>query len=503
MLSAALLLTGCNTATNTGGETEGTVKGEYTITDTPTELTLFMVRNDSKHQEELKVWQEIAKLTNVSLKSVSSKNVSDVDQAFNTLMASGNLPDIVAYGNGKEAFSKFGMEGAFAPLEELAAQYAPNIHAQYERKEVKSYVTASDGHIYYVPGINPPTVAAGWFVRQDWLDKLGLSTPTNVEEYYNVLKAFREQDPNGNGQADEVPYFSRFSSPTDLLSLWDAFQDWNQKDGKVYYGPTTQEFKEAYSNIAKWYGENLIDKEIYTRGGKARDKLLGDNVGGSTHDWFGSTAQFNDILKESVPGMDFRAFAPPNGKEYSVREEVIAQGAAISAQSEKKEVAIRFMDFIYSETGGRFMNFGIEGEHYDMVDGKPVFRDWVIHGDKTAINVLEEAGACSAFPYIQDFWYEEQWLTPIAKEGVDLYLDNNYLVERFPTLSYTVEEQNRLNEIMTAVETLVDETTQKWVFGSQGVEENFDAFVSQMYSMGLEEAEKIQQAAYDRYMQDN
>ena len=76
-----------------------------------------------------------------------------------------------------------------------------------------------------------------------------------------------------------------------------------------------------------------------------------------------------------------------------------------------------------------------------------------------------------------------------------MYLDNNYLVERFPTLSYTVEEQNRLNEIMTAVETLVDETTQKWVFGSESVEENFDTFVSQMYSMGLEEAEKIQQAA--------
>ena len=77
-------------------------------------------------------------------------------------------------------------------------------------------------------------------------------------------------------------------------------------------------------------------------------------------------------------------------------------------------------------------------------------------------------------------------------------------MERFPTLViYGVEEQNRLNEIMTAVETLVDETTQKWVFGSESVEENFDTFVSQMYSMGLEEAEKIQQAAYDRYMQDN
>jgi len=499
-IAGVILLSGCGGIKNEKNAAENNTRSEYAISDKPVELSLFMVRGDSKYQEDLDVWKEIEKLTNVRLKSVSSKSISDTEQAFNTMMASGNLPDLVMYGNGKEAFSKYGMEGAFASLEELAEENAPNIKAQFDRPVVKAYVTAADGHIYYVPGINPPTVAAGWFIRQDWLDKLGLPVPTDVAQYYNALKAFRENDPNGNGKKDETPYFSRFNGLSDLLGLWDTSNTWNQENGKVYYAPVTQKFKTAFTNIAKWYKEDLIDKEIFTRGGKSRDKLLGDNVGGSTHDWFGSTAQFNNMLKETVPGINFVAFAPPNGKEYSVRDEVIAQGGAISAKSNKKVEAIKFMDFIYSEKGSKFMNFGIEGKHYDMVDGKPTFQDWVVNGDKTAINILQESGACSAFPYIQDFWYEEQWLTPIAKKGVKLYLDNNYLVSKFPTLSYTVEEKTKLNEIMTAIETHMNETTQKWVFGTENVEENYDRFVEQIYSMRLKEAEEIQQNAYDRYI---
>ena len=499
LTASAMLLSGCGdekTVLNDGSS----AAGEFAITKEPTELSLFMVRPDSRRQEELAVWKEIAELTNVSLKSVNSTSISDVEQAFNTLLASGNLPDIVAYGDGKEAFSRYGMEGAFARIDELISDDTPNIKKQFERPEVKNYVTASDGHSYYVPSLNPPTVAAGWFIRQDWLDKLGLSIPTNPEAYYQALKAIRDGDPNGNGQKDEVPYFSRFNTPDDLLGLWKLRNRWDVRDGKVFFTPAIPEFKEAYASLAKWYAEGLIDKEIYTRGGKSRDKLLGDNVGGSTHDWFGSTAQFNDMLKESVPGINFGPFAPPSGVEFSVREEVIAQGAAIAESSEKKDIAIRFMDFIYSETGGRYMNFGIEGEHYDMQDGKPVYKDWVIHGDKTAINILQESGACSAFPYIQDFWYEEQWLTPIAREGVKLYVEGDYLVELFPTLSYTTEEKEEFNKIMTAINTHVEESCQKWIFGTEEIESTFDTYVSQLNGMGLPRAIEIQQAAYDRYL---
>lgn len=499
--AVVFLLSGCgNTQTANKDSVKVVNDGSLKITEEPTELTLFYINSTDSYLEELPVWEKVAELTNVKLKTVNSKSISDPVTAFNTLMASGELPDLVAYGEGKENFSKFGMEGAFIPLEDLIENKTTYLKKEFEKTDVRNFTTAADGHIYYIPSMNPPTVSKGWLIRQDWLDKLSLPSPTSVEEYYNTLVAFRDGDPNGNGKADEVPYFSRFGTVDDLVYLWDATLDWGlDENGKVFYGPAQEEYKTAYTNIAKWYAENLIDKEIYTRGAKSRDKLLGDNVGGSTHDWFGSTAQFNDMLKENVPGMNIQAIAPPNGKEYTRREEVLIQGVAVSAMSDKQEVAIRFLDFLFSEEGSRLMNFGLEGEHYDMKDGKPYFQDWVIHGDKTAINILQEAGSCTSMPYRQDFWYEEQWLNDSAKKGVNLYIENDYLQPLFPILSYTVEEKTRLNEIMIQIQTLVKENTQKWVFGSESIEAGYDSYISQMKNMGLEEAVAIQQAAYDRY----
>lgn len=504
-LAGTMMFAGCNSADEAANSNYTLVQnqneGEFKITEEPIELTLFYARTDSKKQEDLAIWKEIAKLTNVSLKTVNSVNVSDRTQAFNIMMASGDIPDLTVYDDGIKSGTEYGMKGAFAKIDELINDDTPNLKREFERPVVKNKITAPDGHIYYIPGLNPEGIAArGWFVRQDWLDKLGLDTPTNTEEYYEVLKAFREQDPNGNGQQDEIPYFSRFntSGVADLLSLWNVREQWDIKDGKVVYTPSTKEYVEAYGNIQKWYAEGLIDKEIYTRGGKARDKLLGDNVGGSTHDWFGSTAQFNDMLKDSVPGINMVPIIPPNGKEYYLRDVVTDAGIMISENSDKKEVAIRFVDFIFSETGSRFSNFGIEGVHYDMKDGKPYYKDYVIHGDKTAINILNEAGACSQFSYINDFWYEEQWLTPVAREGMQLY-QNGYLAEAFPTLAYTSEEKDEFNSLLTAIKTYVDETTQKWVFGTGNPTQDYDSYLQQLKTLGVDRLVEIQQVAYDRY----
>ena len=130
----------------------------------------------------------------------------------------------------------------------------------------------------------------------------------------------------------------------------------------------------------------------------------------------------------------------------------------------------------------------------------PKFKDWVVHGDKTAIDILNESGACLGFPSVQDFRYEEQWLVPAAKKGVDLYLDNNYLADPFPILSYIDDEEERLNKIMTDVRTYLDETTQKWVFGSANVDNEIDAFNAQLKKLGIDEATEIQQKAYERYL---
>ena len=480
----------------TNGKAVGDAK--YAITEKPTEITMFMVRSDGK-SEDTTIFKEAERLTNVNVRTVTSQSVADEKQAFSVLIASGDIPDVVALGNGKDSFLQYGLEGAFMAIDEALDEHTPNLNKIFEDIDVKNYTTAADGHIYYLPCINEPTVAEGWFIRKDWLDKLGLEVPKTVEDFHDVLKAIRERDPNGNGIKDEVPYFSRFTRVDDLLNLWGVEKLWAVRANKVIFFPITEAYRDAYAEIAKWYAEGLIDKEIFTRGSKSRDKLFGDNVGGATHDWFGTTAQFNEVLKDKIPGFELVAFAPPSGVEYYSRTKVNSKGVAFSAKSDKKDVALRFYDFIYSEPGVRLMNFGIEGKHYTMKDGKPYFEDWVLNSDQTTLSLLTQEGVSSAGAGIQDFWYEEQWLNKQAREGARMYLDNNYLAEPFPSLSYTEDEKRELDKIMGNITTLVQESFQKWVFGTDDVMSTHGAFVEKAKSMGIEKAIKIQNDAYKRY----
>lgn len=499
-LSAAILVTSAGCGTKKEASVEMTKLGETKITKEPSELSLFYISTGDKHLEDLEVWKEIAKKTNISLKTVSSKSASDETTAFNTLLASGDLPDLVMYSKAKQTFPKYGKEGAFAKLNDLIDKYAPNIQKELEDVDVREYFTAADGNIYFLAGINPHLPASGWFVRKDWLEKLGLKEPTTVQEYHDMLVAFRDGDPNGNGIKDEVPYFNRFDGIGHLLLLFDTVTNWEIRGDKIVYGPTTEEFKTAYENLAQWYAEGLIDKEIFTRGAKSRDKLLGDNVGGSTHDWFGSTSQYNDFLKETVPGIKFEPIAPPNKKEYTQRDLVNLTGIAISDTSVKKEAAIRFIDFMFSEEGSRLSNFGIEGKHYDMKDGYPTFQDWVLNGEKTTIDILDESGVASAFPHKFDFRYEEQWLLPEARKGMEEY--KKYLVPAVPVLTYeSDEEEEKFNKIMTDVRTYIDEITQKWIFGSASVKDTYAEYKAEIEKLGINEAAKIQQTAYERYLE--
>lgn len=498
VLSLAMILGLCGCKKESTGGVAVLPTSETKITKEPTELTLFYIGSEGKKLEELEIWKEIAKRTNVSLKTISSINASDEATAFNTMMASGDLPDLIIYSDAKKVMPKYGKEGAFASLNDLIDTYAPNIKKLIDsNKEVKAHLTASDGQIYFISSVNPKLPASGWFVRKDWLDKLGLEVPKTVDEFHDMLVAFRDRDPNGNGIKDEVPYFNRFDGIGHLLLLFDTITNWEIVDDDIVYGPTTPQFKEAYKNIAQWYKEGLIDKEIYTRGSKSRDKLLGDNVGGATHDYFGTTAQYNDMLKDTVPGINFVPIAPPNNKEYTQRDLVAMRGIAISAKSKKKEVAMRFLDYMFSEDGTLITNFGIEGEHYEMKDEYPTYKDWVLHGDKTTVDILSEAGAASAFPHKFDFRYEEQWLTPLAKEGMDMY--QKYLTPQVPVLTYDDQDEERFNKIMTDVRTYVDEYTQKWVFGSASVDDTYDEFLAQMKKLGIDEATEIQRKAYKNY----
>ncbi len=472
-------------------------QGDSVISEKPITLEAFYPASKSD-DGQWEIFEEAAKLTNVSIKVTVAKSNSDMKQSFNLMLASGDIPDIVQCINGKE-FSEHGMAGAFVPLNEYLDEFAPNFKRVLdENPEIRKRITAADGNIYYFPHIPGGNASTGWFIRTDWLKKLNMEVPENTEELYEVYKAFRENDPNGNGKKDEVPYFGSIDN---LFPLWNARPGWYVEGKKIEYGPYNNEFKEAVENIVNWYKEGLIDKEILARSGDPRVMMLNDNIGGSTDNWFGSTARYNDNLKDTISGFEFMPIAPPSGVELNRRPISSLYGWGVSSGSKYIEEAVRYLDFWYSEEGNRLMNFGVEGVHYDMVDGKPQFKSELLAKPDFQTEIVN-FGVQMDIGFCQDFEYEKQWLNEHAIKGQEMYENSDYIVEQVPPVDmrFTEEEREEYTEIYTQIDTYVDETLAKWILGSAKFsDESWKEYVTQLEKFGVKRMIEIENNAYKKY----
>lgn len=511
LVLAVAMLAGCNGGGTTGnnGESGYTMQKEAgtdgKITKDPLELTIFLHMGGlGAFEDDFPIFQKAAEMTNIKLHGVASGNNTDRTQEYNIMLTNNPLPDIVQAMITE--INRDAMEGAYLPLDDLIDEYAPNIKKVFdENPDVKAATAAADGHIYLIPNMFDGVPSEGFYIRQDWLDKLSLEMPKTVDEYYNVLKAFKEQDPNGNGIADEVPYFTRMATIDGLIQLWDAYWNWHDRDGVVVHGKAELQYKEAMQNLAKWYAEGLIDKEIFTRGNTAREQLLGDNIGGSTHDWFTSCGSFNK-LSSQIPGFEWVAMAPPadvNGvvKEIAHREKVNVYGWGISKDNKYPVETIKYLDFWMSEEGQMLFSWGIEGEDYTMVNGKPVPTDAVLNAPESAPVYMRNRGQ-HEIGSISRIEGELEKMNEFSRAGYEMYMNNGYCekVPFWPPLTLTQEELRITKEKGTAIDTYIKEQQQKWLMGTEELTDaSWDSYLAQLKQMGMDDYTKVYADAYARY----
>ena len=466
--------------------------------------------------KEIDVWKRVEEKTGLDLRwEFVSSLAQTKDQQFNLIMVSGNLPDIMAYYQGQgghEIIYRYGQEGAFLPLEDLIVKHAPNLkRVLLDDPAIRDAITAPDGHVYLVPMLSALNAARGWFIRYDWLKKVGMSAPKTTEDLYKVLVAFRDKDPNGNGKKDEIPMIARRRGDDwdynigALAYAFDADTSWVVRNGKVVFGPSEPQYRDYLEYIQKLYGEKLLDQEVLTRAGNPRDELLGRDLAGCLHDWFASTADLNDKLASKIPGFELRHFAPPVGtakKPYTriqmskVRND---GGWVISAKTKYPVEIIKMMDFLFSEEGNRLMNFGIEGVHYTLVGGKPKYTD-LIRKNPQGLGfheALVTAGCQWKIGFAQSIDYESQFANAIGTAARLDYM-NNYIIEEFPALTFTEAETEVLKDKYTHIKTFASEMAAKVMVGGIKVSEWEGKVISKMREMGLDEVTRIYQAAYDR-----
>lgn len=485
-----------NAATNEPSKAPEDEQGSK-ITEDPLELSIHMhYGNRFAFDDNWSIFKEAAELTNITLKGVTPSTSTNSEEMGNLMLASGQLPDIIHLYFA--AADKWGPEGVLIDLKDLIDEHAPNIKKVLdEDPRLRKLATSADGNMYYIPSPNRSTVAKTWLIRQDWLDEAGLPVPNTYQDFYNVLKAFKEKDPK------RFPYMGR--SVEELRALFNFWgissTSYMDENGKVLYAPAQPNYKTAVQNISQWYKEGLIDKEIFTRGPQSREILFGDNLSGVTHDFPQSTTGFNDSLKDKIPGFKMIVIPPPqdingNRVEWSAGSFYKSHGWGISSQSKNPVEAIKYFDFWFSEEGKMLSTYGVEGETYTIENGEVQLTDSVKEG-----NILEnlyKIGAQLEFPHESDLAFNRFTSSEEAVKGMNMYLENNYVKEPFPPISLNEEQKSRYDELTAAVNTYATEQFQKWIMGAQMLNDAaWENYLGELDRLGVKEMIELIQISYD------
>ncbi len=527
ILAGALFLTSCSgcspsseTSSSLGSsETSAGTSETASTTETETneEVTVSMFLMDSVDQAispDLPIIKEITERTGINFEFIPGPATEDqFREKFNVTVASGNIPDIMV-SNYRDDMLKVAEQGLFAPLDELISTSCPNFQAILdEHPEYIRDLRATDGQIYFFPFIGAVHTLKTWMVRKDWLDKLDLPIPETTDDWYNMLKAFKENDPNGNGEADEIPFTTRHTEAGILsfmeawgLSGFEVTEQFYLDGDEVKYAYIEPRFKEALEYMNKLYSEGLVDPEYATNDTNVWMSRMTTEVSGACQDTVARAYSLETSILAANPESDveFVVVPPPKGpygdQMTTSQMNSIRGYTAISAKSENKEAIAKLFDYFYSEEGSLLNNFGVEGLTYEMVDGSPVYTDAVAKDPqgRALLSMLNIYGH-REWAYQQDIGYEDALLPD--QRFVDYRNDmEQYIAPNVPALSFTDDEREIINSFLTEITTYKDEAVSNFIMGRQSLDK-FDSFVETIKSMGIDQVLEVEQAAYDRYME--
>jgi putative aldouronate transport system substrate-binding protein len=346
----------------------------------------------------------------------------------------------------------------------------------------------------------------GLWMRQDWLDKVGMDVPETFEEWHDVLTAFKDQ------LGATAPLTLNFSGSDGEIGMMSAgygvYNKWQlDADGNVNFGPYMDGWKDYVTTMHEWYTEGLIDPDFM-----ATDQRMPDMTSVIT----GATGAFTSLYtypalyEESSedPDMYLVPVNPPvvnSGDQLHIRlrDSYTSGNTAISANCENWEIALQWLDYLYTEEGALLANYGIEGDTFEFdADGNPVYLDKVANNPDgiTMAQAMDLYLCPSAGVANWSDWTRELQSVPekdLACYDVWGQADMDYTL---PTISLTQDESVERAAIYADVSTYVKETTAKFISGALDIESNWDSYISTLQSMNIDRAIEITQNAYDRYL---
>lgn len=468
---------------------------------------------------ELALFKRLSAMTNIQFEFEISETDTWAEQK-NIALVGGEYGDIIL----RDDFSAitdeetYGPQGIFIDLSDLIDQYAPNIKAMMEQyPDVKAAMVSMDGKIYGLPYVFHTATVQGHtgFFSEDWMKNVGIDkAPETTDELYAMLKAFKEQDANGNGDAsDEIPFTCVGLTTTvrDLLipaftGLPDGLSFNVDDSGAVVYAPATEGYKAFLQYASKLYAEGLLDPEFSTQTSQQWQAKVKANQCGV---YSGSPTTLDPSVTAQQLSLSPLTSATNDKKVLKQPLYLYPGRAFITDKCADPVAAIRLLDMFYATEENAVEGFygttpfvGWEGEQWQYTDDSKTAYEWIdpITGfgdiNKTVSVNMELPGLLdfTAMPVGNPLM--EMKCAQVKEMQAPYY----NLKNAYPTNArFTSEESERGNVIENDLYNQVVMMTTKFITGDADVESGWADYLASLEKIGLSELVTIKTNALTRW----
>jgi putative aldouronate transport system substrate-binding protein len=461
------------------------------------------------------------------------------------MLAGGEMPDMI---QGLfwtvDDINNYGViQGLLYPIDELL-QYMPTYSKILEEfPALRATMTAPDGHMYGLPvlGYHNGLYPYRPWINMDWLKNVGMENPTTLDELYNVLKAFKEMDANGNGDPDdEIPLGGSWSEGYQesqivlrAFGFTSSGLGLDYSDGvenpSIVYTPYAPEYKEYLSYMHKLYTEGLMDPDIFTQDqlqaeAKMNEGRVGVYNGNNPNSVILTISNHYDHWWAMNALTDKPGETPVVGV-YDLTEVYATNVISADCDPKKAAALAKMCDYYFTPEYYEYHWYGPVLNSEDDPEGKGTYWDEVIQEYAYAGNTE----GISTWTYkINNFCF---WVVPgyvsgnkdyelllaernpdsivgkrIAATGVwkewEIPLQDKivpYHVDDIPPLYLSEDDL----ETCSLLRQQLDEQTGMWeakfITGELDIESQYGEFVAMLEEYGVKELEEIQNKAYDVY----
>ena len=464
-------------------------------------------------------------------------------EALSLELSSGGYPDaFMTVGMNLDLATRYGVsEGRLLALNDLIEAHAPNLKEIFKTNPgYKGLMTMVDGKIYCMPEVNQCqhcSMHNKYWINTAFLDAVGKPMPETTDELYEALKAFRDEDPNGNGQQDEIPMIAAMrdgwgNTPEYFIMNAYTFYDANLLAGATGYsvlglyrdGDTVKtpwyepETLEGLKFVRKLVEEGLLYEGSFT----AESNAMVNLIEGGDVPRVGAVVAGHGYLFSEVGGpryAQFRGLMPLKGPagRREIRKntyDIGFNGFYISSETKYAKELVEWADLLYTFEATANGYFGPEGTHWRRaepgetgLDGKPAMYFVIIPWNETEPHNDHWIQQCISYRSAA-FRAGEVYQPgdPDSKAAFEKRLyDTTADMEKWanirsvmPPVKFTVEQNSAISIPMTDLNNLIKQYIPGFLSGAYNIDTEYDGFLKMLEDMGLKTVVAAYQEAYDQ-----